>query len=168
MTTIDRRRNALSPLSQRVVGRHSRVHGGPRLELVETALAIAVAACVFVVHDVPYVLRAPYWLDEAGVAASTRISLGQLRLATASSPIGWTFLLRLAPTSGQQDQRLVPLLFAALTVLAGELSERTITDQGVAERTLRANRIRVYGSSDPRELLNQGPGYALSLHATNG
>lgn len=57
---------------------------------------------------------------------------------------------------------------AVLAVLAGELSERTITDQGVAERTLRANRVRVYGSGDPRELLNQGPGYALSLHATNG
>lgn len=57
---------------------------------------------------------------------------------------------------------------AVLAVVAGELSERTITDGGVAERTLRANRIRVYGSDDPRELLNQGPGYALSLHATRG
>lgn len=55
-----------------------------------------------------------------------------------------------------------------LTVLAGELSERTITERGVAERTLRANRIRVYGSGNPRELVNQGPAYALSLHATDG
>src|SRR3569833_32531 len=55
-----------------------------------------------------------------------------------------------------------------LAVLAGELSERTITDQGVAERTLRANRIRVYGASHPRELVNLGPAYALSLHATAG
>jgi hypothetical protein len=55
-----------------------------------------------------------------------------------------------------------------LAVLAGELSERTISDQGVAERTLRADRIRVYGSGDPRELLNQGTGYALTLHATSG
>jgi hypothetical protein len=52
-----------------------------------------------------------------------------------------------------------------LAVVAGELSERTITEGGVAERTLRANRIRVYGSDDARELLNEGPGYALSLHA---
>jgi hypothetical protein len=56
---------------------------------------------------------------------------------------------------------------AVLTVLAGELSERTITDQGVAERTLRANRIRVYGADHPRELVNLGPGYALSLHANH-
>lgn len=57
---------------------------------------------------------------------------------------------------------------AVLTVLAGELSERTITDQGVAERTLRANRIRVYGADNPRELVNLGPGYALVLHANHG
>jgi hypothetical protein len=57
---------------------------------------------------------------------------------------------------------------AALVVLAGELSERTLTGQGVAVRTLRANRIRVYGTGDPRELHNQGPGYALSLHAISG
>jgi hypothetical protein len=57
---------------------------------------------------------------------------------------------------------------AVLTVLAGELSERTITDLGVAERTLRANRIRVYGADHPRELVNLGHGYALSLHANHG
>ena len=57
---------------------------------------------------------------------------------------------------------------AVITVLAGELLEQTITGQGVAERTLRANRIRVYGTDDPRELVNPGPGYALSLHATAG
>jgi hypothetical protein len=55
-----------------------------------------------------------------------------------------------------------------LAVLAGELSERTITDQGVAERTLRANRIRVYGARHPRELVNPGPAFALSLHAASG
>jgi hypothetical protein len=55
---------------------------------------------------------------------------------------------------------------AVLAVVAGELVERTITDQGVAERTLRANRIRVYGANHPRELVNPGPGFALTLHAT--
>lgn len=50
-------------------------------------------------------------------------------------------------------------------VLAGELSERTITGQGVEERALRANRVRVYGGRDRRELVNSGPAYALSLHA---
>jgi hypothetical protein len=55
-----------------------------------------------------------------------------------------------------------------LAVLAGELAERTITPQGVAERVLRANRVRVYGGGRPRELVNPGPSYAISLHATAG
>lgn len=54
-----------------------------------------------------------------------------------------------------------------LAVLAGELAERTITGQGVAERTLRANRVQVYAGGHPRELVNPGPAYAISLHATS-
>lgn len=53
-----------------------------------------------------------------------------------------------------------------LAVLAGELSERTLTAHGVTERTLRPNRVRVYGGGDRHELVNPGPAYALSLHAT--
>lgn len=55
-----------------------------------------------------------------------------------------------------------------LTVLGGELAEQTITERGVAERTLRANRVQVYGEGSPRELVNPGPGFAISLHATLG
>ncbi len=55
-----------------------------------------------------------------------------------------------------------------LGVLAGELTERRINALGVAERTLRANRIQVYGGGTPRELVNPGPAYAISLHATSG
>jgi hypothetical protein len=53
-----------------------------------------------------------------------------------------------------------------LAVLAGELAEQTITERGVAERTLRANRVQVYGGGSPRELVNPGPGFAISLHTT--
>lgn len=52
-----------------------------------------------------------------------------------------------------------------LVVLAGELSERTLTERGVADRTLCPNRVRVYGGADRHELVNPGPAYALSLHA---
>lgn len=55
-----------------------------------------------------------------------------------------------------------------LAVLAGELAERALTAEGVAERTLRANRVRVYGADRPRELVNPGPSFAISLHATAG
>ncbi len=81
---------------------------------------------MLVVHDVPYLLRVPYWFDEAWVAVSTRVSLGHLTTVTETSPTGWTFLLRLMPTNGQQDQRLLPLLLAGLTVLAAYGFGRTL------------------------------------------
>ncbi len=57
---------------------------------------------------------------------STRVSVGHLTKVTIVSPIGWTFLLRLMPTTGQQDQRLLPLAFAGLTVLAAYSFGRTL------------------------------------------
>jgi hypothetical protein len=123
MTILDRRRDALPVFTPR----ESRP--GRALEpsgLVETGVALAIAACVVVVHDVPFLLRTPYWLDEAWVAVSTRVPVSHLRFDTSSSPIGWTFLLRLAPAPGQQDQRLVPLLFAALTVVAAYAFGRSL------------------------------------------
>lgn len=79
---------------------------------------LLLAAAVFAVHDVGYVLRAPYWLDEAWVAVSTRFDVSQLRETTSSTPIGWSFLIRLIVFGGPQRQRVVPLLFAALAVVA--------------------------------------------------
>ena len=52
-------------------------------------------------------------------------------------------------------------------MLAGELTERRINGLGGAERTLRANRVQVYGGGNPRELVNPGPGYAISLHVVS-
>ncbi|GAA4144461.1 cysteine dioxygenase [Actinomadura keratinilytica] len=51
------------------------------------------------------------------------------------------------------------------TVLAGELAEVSISADGVTERPLRANRVRVRGSARTHELTNPGPAYAISLHA---
>lgn len=52
------------------------------------------------------------------------------------------------------------------TVIAGELVEVTISEAGVAERPLRANRVRVHGGGHTHELHNPGPAYAITLHAT--
>ncbi|QFG21880.1 cysteine dioxygenase [Actinomadura sp. WMMB 499] len=49
------------------------------------------------------------------------------------------------------------------TLIAGELAEIVITPDGVTERPLRANRVRVHAGS--RALTNPGPAYAVSLHA---
>jgi len=52
-----------------------------------------------------------------------------------------------------------------LTVVAGELSERTITAAGAAELPLRPNRIRVHGLGHLHESINPGSCYAVSLCA---
>ncbi len=63
-------------------------------------------------HAPWYMLRHPYWLDESWVADSLRAPLGALPRLTSSSPIGFSFLLRLVPTAlGDERARLVPLLF---------------------------------------------------------
>lgn len=49
------------------------------------------------------------------------------------------------------------------TLIAGELTEVLITPDGVTERPLRANRVRVHAA--PRTLTNPGPAYAVTLHA---
>lgn len=51
------------------------------------------------------------------------------------------------------------------TVLAGELTEVVIAADGVTERPLRANRVRVHGGGRTHELTNPGPAYAVTLHA---
>lgn len=84
------------------------------------ALASVLAAVGALLHAPSYMLTHPFWLDEAWVADSLRAPLGDLERLTSSSPIGFTFLLRLVPTGlGDERARLVPLLFtAALCPLA--------------------------------------------------
>jgi hypothetical protein len=51
------------------------------------------------------------------------------------------------------------------TVIAGELTEITIAPEGVTERPLRANRVRVHAGGHTHELHNPGPAFAITLHA---
>jgi hypothetical protein len=86
--------------------------GGPIL------LAFGLALATFLVHDVGYVLRTPYWVDEAWVAVQDRYPLGDVRQLTSSTPIGWSLLQRWVPGSGPQRGRMLPLVFAAGAVAA--------------------------------------------------
>ena len=81
-------------------------------------LAVAgLGLLVLAVHNVGYLLRAPFWTDEAWVAVTTRFPLSQLPALTSSTPIGWSTLLRLVTVSGQQTGRLLPLAFAGAAVV---------------------------------------------------
>ena len=72
---------------------------------------------VLVVHDVGYMLRQPFWTDEAWVAVTTRFPLSQLPATTSSTPIGWSALIRLLTVRDDQAARLLPLAFAGVAVV---------------------------------------------------
>jgi hypothetical protein len=100
--------------------------GADKRVAIDFVLAAVIGLAVLLVHDVPYVLHHPYWLDEAWVADSARAPLSQLPHLTASSPIGWTFLLHIVPLGGEQRQRIVPILFAGLAAAAAYLFGREL------------------------------------------
>jgi hypothetical protein len=89
-------------------------------KLIDAVIVVALAGAVFVVHDVGYALDHPFWLDESWVADSLRAPLGRLPFLTSSTPLGFSFLLRLIPgAAGSQRARLVPLVFCSLAAVAG-------------------------------------------------
>lgn len=80
---------------------------------------------VLAVHRLGPILGNPFWLDEAWVALSTKMPVGNLPWATSSTPLGWTFLIWLLPAHGQV-MRLVPWLFLAGSVFAGYVFGRRL------------------------------------------
>jgi hypothetical protein len=80
-------------------------------------VVLGLGLLVLLVHDVGYILRQPFWTDEAWVAVTTRFPLSQLPATTSSTPIGWSALMRVFTVSGHQTGRLLPLAFAGLAVM---------------------------------------------------
>jgi hypothetical protein len=83
----------------------------------EPLAVLLLGLLVLVVHDVGYLLRQPFWTDEAWVAVTTRFPLSQLPATTSSTPIGWSALLRVVTVSRTQTGRLLPLGFAGAAVV---------------------------------------------------
>ncbi len=84
---------------------------------VEYLAALLLGLLVLGVHDVGYLLRQPFWNDEAWVAATSRFPLSQLPATTSSTPIGWSVLMGLFTVRGEQTSRLLPLAFAGAAVV---------------------------------------------------
>jgi hypothetical protein len=82
----------------------------------EHVVVLALGLVVLVVHDLGYLLRQPFWVDEAWAAVTTRFPLSQLPATTSSSPIGWSLLLGVVRLGGDQRLRLLPLAFAGAAV----------------------------------------------------
>ena len=95
--------------------------------MLEVGLVVVIGLLsVLLVHDVPYLLRHSFWVDEAWVADSVRARIGLTPSLASSTPLGWTFLLRLVPFGGAQRLRLVPLGFTMLAAIAGYLFGREL------------------------------------------
>jgi hypothetical protein len=89
--------------------------------LGDVATATALALAVLAVHPVTYMRRAPYFVDELWVALSTRVPVARLPDVTCVTPIGFTYLIRLVPGSGELRYRMIVLGFAAAAVVLGYL-----------------------------------------------
>ncbi|MCG5448749.1 DUF6541 family protein [Micromonospora hortensis] len=98
-----------------------------RATVGEALPIIALVGAFFVVNDIRSWLTAQYWGDEAWVALSVRFPLADLPVTTSSSPIGWSFLLRLVPDI--DHLRVVPLGFQLLTVVAAYLLGRSLASE---------------------------------------
>jgi non-canonical purine NTP pyrophosphatase (RdgB/HAM1 family) len=98
----------------------TRTDGTDRRALIRDILLAAVLGiAVLVVHDVGYMLRHPFWIDESWVADSVRARIGLAPTLSSATPLGWTVLLRLVPWGGFEKLRLVPLGFTVLAAVAG-------------------------------------------------
>lgn len=94
--------------------------------VLDAGLAVIVGLATLLVHDVPYLLHHSFWLDEGWVADTVRAPVGLTRSLASSTPLGWTYLLRLVPFGGPERLRLVPLAFAMLAAAAGYLLGREL------------------------------------------
>ena len=110
--------------------RRSRFYLRPVLRF-DVLLAGLLGALTLVVHDIGYMFSQPYWTDEGWVAISTRLPLHDLFRVSASTPIGFSLLLRLVVVGGPERLRLVPLLFSIATVIAAYVIGRSLPWRGL-------------------------------------
>ena len=97
-----------------------------RWDRYDTAIVTGAAIATIFVHPVRTMLKHPFWLDEAWVAALTRAPLARLPHLSSSAPFGFVALLQLVPGSGLQRGRLLVLGFSLLTVAASYVLARTL------------------------------------------
>ena len=94
---------------------------------VDLGMVVALLSVAVVARRPRYLLSHNFWLDEGWVADSVRAPLHQLQLLTSSTPIGWTFLLRLVPPVGPPERlRMLPLAFGVASVVAAYLLGRQL------------------------------------------
>ncbi len=102
----------------------------------EHLVVLVLSLGVLAVHNVGYMLSQPFWNDEAWVAVTTRFPLSQLPETTSSTPIGWSFLVRVFTIGASESSRIVPLAFSGLAVAAAYWLARGLGWRGRADQVL--------------------------------
>ncbi|HET6213652.1 MAG TPA: hypothetical protein VFE14_12380 [Micromonosporaceae bacterium] len=105
-----------------------------RASLRDAIAVLALLAVFPVVHDIKNMLTAPYFLDEAWVALSWRFPISDLPSLTASTPLGWSLLLRLVPDA--DFLRVVPLAFHLIMITAAYAFGRLLAWQSAGTGVL--------------------------------
>ncbi len=128
----------MSAIRERSPRRHARMSGRHSIGTAAELLAVVLcsAASVAITHDIPYVLAKSYWLDEAWVAVSARFPAEDVLSLSSSTPPLWSFAQRLFAPLGQQDARLLPLIFVVGMSVAAYYAAAAVTRQRGAGRVL--------------------------------
>ncbi len=118
---------AAQPAEELVEGSAAAAPPKPPRRWIDVTLIATLVSLAVVARRPGYLFSHAFWLDEGWVADSVRAPLHQLRLLTSSTPIGWTFLLRLIPDVGPPERlRILPLAFGVLGVVAAYLLGRQL------------------------------------------
>jgi hypothetical protein len=124
------------PAAQTTTRLRIRLRGWLRRFTPEHVLVLVLSLGVLVVHNVGYMLSQPFWNDEAWVAVTARFPLSQLPDTTSSTPIGFSFLVRVFTIGASESSRMVPLAFAGLAVAAAYWLARGLGWQGRADQVV--------------------------------
>src|SRR6266542_4431437 len=122
----------------------------------EPVVLVALLALAVVARRPHYLLTHSFWLDEGWVVDSVRAPIGQLRLLTSSTPIGWTLLLRaVPPLGGPERYRLLPLAFGVAIVLLAWMLARWLGRWGTVRAAVAAATAALVPASLARHDLKQ-------------
>jgi hypothetical protein len=122
----------------------------------EPVVLVALLALAVVARRPHYLLTHSFWLDEGWVVDSVRAPIGQLRLLTSSTPIGWTLLLRaVPPLGGPERYRLLPLAFGVATVPLAWMLARRLGRWGTVRAAVAAATAALVPASLARHDLKQ-------------
>jgi hypothetical protein len=109
-----------------------------RWSFADVLVVVALLGLLAVVQPLSYLMHQSFWLDEAWVASLARAPWSQLGALTSSTPIGWLLLVRWAPGLHAEALRVVPLAFAAATVVTAYVFCAQLGSSTRTERRVRA------------------------------